>query len=372
MITYISRWSEIQRLLAAADHLRLNEEPIQAIAQSLRDEAGPVAVSFTDDPREYPHESPPTNDENTLQFFLLLGALSFCIWQRQLNGTVGTVGTVVAWSINVDGESYIGARGLATALMRALRDDWNLYDPTALQRLTLADVVALFRDETTQATTLQMLPERLAKLHELGNVLVAQYDGHVRTLFERSEGWLYRQDGQGVIQQLLTNFPLSFGDLPFAKLAQLTVKFMVGRRRPWIPTTPEFERLTQFHDLANALDASADYYIPFFFLRVGLLQADERLLDSLRRRELLGAMRCSSKGIVPRLWSCVGAWLKRQFSIADLDTLVWKQGYLRCRPCHLGVTDRAIALPHRADCRAFQKESSLMEIGWPLVHTPWY
>lgn len=371
MITYISRWSEIQRLLAAADHLRLNEEPIQAIAQSLRDEAGPVAVSFTDDPREYPHESPPTNDENTLQFFLLLGALSFCIWQRQLNGTV--VGTVVAWSINVDGESYIGARGLATALMRALRDDWNLYDPTALQRLTLADVVALFRDETTQATTLQMLPERLAKLHELGNVLVAQYDGHVRTLFERSEGWLYRQNGQGVIQQLLTNFPRSFGDFPFAKLAQLTVKFMVGRRRPWILTTPEFDRLTQFHDLADALDASADYYIPFFFLRVGLLQADERLLDPLRHRELLERDALLEQGYrAATLELCRRLAQAARLSIVDLDTLVWKQGYLRCRPCHLGVTDEELPCPHRGHCRAFQNEPSLMEIGWPLVHTPWY
>ena len=367
MITYASRWNEIRRILGATDHLRLNEEAIQAITQTLRDEADQVAVSFTDDPRTYPRESPPTNDDNTLQFFLLLGALSFCIWRRQLNGAV------VAWSITVDGESYVGARGLATALMRALREGWNLYDPSVLQRLTPADVVALFRDDATQTTTLQMLPERLAKLHELGHVLVEQYDGHVRTLLERSEGWLYRQEGQGVIQQLLTNFPRSFGDSPFAKLAQLTVKFMVGRRRPWIPTTPEYDRLTQFHDLADALDASADYYIPFFFLRVGLIQADERLLGPLKRRELLERDALLEQGYrAATLELCQRLAQAAKLSIADLDTLVWKQGYLRCRPCHLGVTDEELPCPHRVNCRAFQKDPALMEIGWPLVHTPWY
>ena len=367
MITYASRWNEIRRLFAAADHLRLNEAAIPAIARSLRDETAQVAVSFTDDPRTYPHESPPTNDANTLQFFLLLGALSFCIWQRQPDGSV------VAWSITVNGEKYVGARGLAAALMRAQREGRHLYEPSALQKLTLEDVTALFRDEATQATTLQMLPERLAKLNELGRVLDEQYDGRVRTLFARSEGWLYREDGQGIIQQLLTNLPRSFGDYPFAKLAQLTVKFLVGRQRAWIPTTPEFDRLTQFHDLVAALDASADYYIPFFFLRVGLLEADARLLGPLKRRELLERDKLLEQGYrAATLELCARLAQAAGLSMADLDTLVWKQGYLRCRPCHLGVTDEELPCPQRAHCRAFQHDPALMQIGWPLVHTPWY
>jgi hypothetical protein len=218
-----------------------------------------------------------------------------------------------------------------------------------------------------------MLPERLAKLHELGRVLASDYNGHVRLLLERSEGWLYREDGQGIIQQLLTNFPLAFGDFPFAKLAQLMVKFLAGRRRPWLPTTPDFDRLTNFHDFDPKLDAAADYYIPFFFLRVGLLEASEQLLGPLRERRLLlpntpleQGYRAATLELCRRLAPAAG------LSVADLDTLVWKQGYLRCRPCHPGVSDEELPCPHRSHCRAFQEEPALMEIGWPLVHTPWY
>jgi hypothetical protein len=59
--------------------LRLNPGSLDADAQSLRGEADQVAISFTDDARAYPNESPATNDDDTLQFFLLYGAISFCI-----------------------------------------------------------------------------------------------------------------------------------------------------------------------------------------------------------------------------------------------------------------------------------------------------
>jgi len=367
VITYASRWNEIQRILAAANHLQLNSAYLPPVAQSLRAEANQVAISFTDDPRAYPHESPAVNEADTLQFFLLLGALSFCIWRREPDDSV------VAWSIEVAGEKYIGARGLSRALVRALHAGKPLYDANFLQTLTLEEIAALFRDEATQTTTLQMLPERLAKLHELGRVLSKHYNGHVRTLFERSEGWLYRQDGRGVVQQLMTDLPSGFGDFPFAKLAQLTAKFLVGRRRDWIPTTSEFERLTRLHDLDTALDASADYYIPFFFLRVGLMQADERLLGPLARRALLPRDELIEQGYrAATLELCRQLAHAANLPIADLDTLVWKQGYLRCRPCRLGVSDAELPCPQRAHCRAFQHEPALMQIGWPLVHTTWY
>lgn len=368
MITYAARWVEIQRLLAQATYLKINEDRLQAVAAALRDEAGESSVSFTDDPRQYPSESPLTNDAETLQFLLLLSAISFCIWERQ-----GGDGPVVAWSLTIDGERYVGARGLAAALMRALRSGQNLYDPAVLQALTLADVSRLFRDEMTGQTTLQMLPTRLAKLHELGRVLASRYDGHVHTLLERSDGWLYRDDGRGIIQQLLTHFPRSFGDFPFAKLAQLVVKFMVGRRRPWIQTTPDFEWLTNFLDFDSRLDAAADYYIPFFFLRVGLLEADEQLLGPLRKRQLLSPGSPIEQGYrAATLEICQRLAGLAKISVADLDTLVWKQGYLRCRPCHLRVSDKDLPCPHRTRCRAFQEEPALMELGWPLVYTAWY
>jgi hypothetical protein len=368
IFSYVDRWSEIERLLTNASHLRLNETQLADVALALRPEAGRGSISFTDDPRHYPHESPPTNDDNTLQFMLLLSAISFCIWQRQ-----GGAEPVVAWSLTVDEQKYVGARGLAAALRRAPRRGQNLYDPSVLQALTLADVSALFEDEVTGLTTLQMLPERLAKLHELGQVLASRYDGHIHTLLQQSGGWLYRQDGRGIIQQLLAHFPVAFGDFPFAKLAQLVVKFIAGRRRSWIPTTLEFDRLTTFHDFNSRLDAAADYYIPFFFLRVGLLEADEQLLEPLRERRLLqpdSPLEQSYRAATLEL--CRRLAVLTDLSMADLDTLVWKQGYLRCRSCRSGISDEALPCSHRVNCRAFQQEPALMEMCWPLVLTTWY
>jgi hypothetical protein len=366
VITYANRWTEIQRLLAAADHIQLKEQGILAVARALAGEVGQNAVSFTDDPRTFPNESPATNDDDTLEFLLLLGAMSFCIWRRDGDGSVR------AWSIAIDGQEYVGARGLAAALVRAQRGQANLLDASVLQGLTLADVQALFRDEATGETSLQMLVERVAKLNELGAVLSTRYGGLVRELLARGGNRLYRPDGEGVIQQLLTHFPLSFGDWPFAKLAQLTVKFVVGRRRPWIPTTPAFERVTRFDDLADTLDASADYYIPLFFLRVGLFEADERLLAPLRQRQVIAPGSLLEQGYrAATLEMCRRLALTNGLTIADLDTLVWKQGYLRCRVCRRDTTDGALFCPHRPHCRAV-REPALFDLAWPLVYTTWY
>lgn len=75
-------------------------------SRNLRGEADQVAISFTDDPRAYPNESPATNDDGTLQFFLLYGAILFCTWQRDAKGAA------VAWSNTIEGEKYVGARAL--------------------------------------------------------------------------------------------------------------------------------------------------------------------------------------------------------------------------------------------------------------------
>ncbi|MCZ7575350.1 MAG: hypothetical protein M5U01_42915 [Ardenticatenaceae bacterium] len=37
MITYASRWEEVERLLAEASHLRLNEAQLSAVARGLRE-----------------------------------------------------------------------------------------------------------------------------------------------------------------------------------------------------------------------------------------------------------------------------------------------------------------------------------------------
>src|SRR6266568_4573317 len=77
----------------------------------------------------------------------------------------------------------------------------------------------------------EMLPDtrhpvegRLAKYQEIGAVLRQRYDGHFLNLLAEADGWLFRDDGRGVIQSLVEQFPISYGDWPFAKLANVIAR----------------------------------------------------------------------------------------------------------------------------------------------------
>lgn len=357
---------EIDRLVQEARHVSIVPEQVREVAAAMRQELAGSDGSFHADPQQYPDETPAENTRETLQFYLVLTSQEFCIWRRDPRGAVE------AWEIQIDGRRYVGAPGIAAAHVRALRQGKAILDPGYLASMTLKDVGDFYRDERTGQVTLQMLPQRLAKFNELGRVLLDGYRGHVAGLVERAEGCLYRADGQGIVQQLLVSFPTAYFDWPFCKLALLFAKFVSTRATDTIPTTDEYRRLAAIRDPEN-FEIAADYYIPLFFIRTGVVRISDELARRLRNQRLI-----ERDSLMEREYRAATVVAGRALAeeagwpVAVVDTECWKTGYLRCRLCRAQVTDQELPCPYRTVSRAYQHEHGLMELRWPLVLTTCY
>lgn len=357
---------EIEELTRGARHVTIVPEKVREVATAMAAELSRGGGSFHSNPLEYPHESPTVNDRDTLQFLFILTAQEFCIWRRNADERVE------AWEIEVGGAPYVGARGIAAAHMRALRRGRDLLNPAYLASMTLADVEEFYRDERTGDVTLQMLPQRLAKFNELGRVLRTRYDGHVAGVLERAGGYLFRDDGRGLIQQLLLNFPTAYFDWPFCKLAFLLAKFFSTRKTDGVPTTDEYRALAVVRDPAN-FEIAADYYIPLFFIRTGIFQISESLALRLREQRLLERdSRMEREYRAATMMAGRALAQEAGWPIPLVDTECWKTGYLRCRLCRTGISDDELPCPYRSTSKAYQDEHALMDLRWPLVLTTCY
>ncbi len=359
--------AELDILARGAAHVAIVPEKIREVAAAMRQEMTAAADgAFQTDPQQYPNESPLQNDRQTLQFYLVLTSQEFCIWRR------GADGGVEAWTIDVGGQRYVGARGIAAAHVRALRQGRDVLDPTYLAAMTLQDVEEFYRDERTGQVTLQMLPQRLAKFNELGRVLLGRYGGQAANLLAASEAYLFSGGDRGLVQRLLLDFPTSYFDWPFCKLAVLLAKFLATRKTDGIPTTDEYRALTTIRDTEN-FEIAADYYIPLFFIRSGIFRVSDSLGAALRAQRLIG--RDSRMEREYRACTIVaGRALAEETGqpLSAVDTECWKTGYLRCRLCREGISDEELPCPYRSVSKAYQSEHALMEMRWPLVLTTCY
>jgi hypothetical protein len=363
--TYQMMAREVQQLAEESTHIAIDRERTRALARAIGSELEEYTPVQTD-PALYPDVSLPDNDSDTLQFYLLSTSQHFCIWRRT------EAGNVQAWDIVIDGKLHVGARGINAAHIRALRRGQNLLDPTYLASMTMADVLALYRDERDGKTSLQMLPQRLAKLNEIGNVLERRFGGQAANLLAEADGYLFRDDGQGLVQLLLLHFPTAYFDWPFNKLAILLGKLLLLRNAPAIPTTAQFRELTTFRDPQHFAIA-ADYYIPLFFIRTGVFRISDTLARRLRTRQLIE--RNSRMEWDYRASTIVAGQIlaaEAGLSVPALDEALWQSGFMRCRLCRVGISDEELPCPYRNLSVAYQSEHELMELAWPLVLTPCY
>ena len=356
---------EVQWLADHSQHVTIDRERVLVvstlIAQNIR-----KRETLQTDPTQNPNQTLPQNDEDTLQFYLITTSQHFCIWRRTAEGEVR------AWDIVIDGQRYVGAGGINAAHIRALRQGKNMLDPAYLASMTLADVQALYRDERNGQADLQMLPQRLAKLNELGRVLQARYDGRAARLLETTGGYLFHENGQGLVQQLLLHFPIAYFDWPFNKLAILLGKLLLLRNWSAIPSTEQFKALTTIHDPEH-FEIAADYYIPLFMIRTGIFRISPQLAQRLRERRLIernGRMERDYRASTIVAGRMIAA--ETGLSIAAIDEELWRSGFLRCRLCEVAISDEELPCPYREQSLAYQSEHELMELGWPLVLTTCY
>ena len=290
----------LDAIMRSARHVRLNLGRLEEVARLI-----PVSVAsnwidtFRDSDEHYQHNLPPLpielTDLDLLQWSVVSGSQGWLIWQREPDGSV------VPFTVHVEGVKYVGGTGLEACHARAIRRGTNILDPHVLMNYTLRDVEDHYRDESTGRVTLQLLDKRLAKLRAVGRALT-KYHGHFVNVLERAGGYLFRDDGTGLIQLLQTDFGEVFDDWPFAKRPYVLANGLVERRKRK-PFPAAIDGFLEFKDLDN-LEGGADYYRPLWFIRVGILDVSDEVKHKLRHRELIapearwsmssGRSRCTS------------------------------------------------------------------------------
>src|SRR5438128_2059327 len=278
-------------------------------------------------------------------------------------------------TMTVEGTKYVGSATLGACHARAVRGGQNILDAKVLASFTMKDVEDHYRDEDTGKVKVQLLDERLANFRELGEVLLREFDGHFINVLRRADGYLFRPDGDGFIQLLEKHFPRCFGDWPLAKLPYVFTFSLLDMREAR-QFAPEIDRLLRFKDLEN-LEGGADYYRPWFFLRVGVLTIDDELKSRLREHRLIEAgsslendYRAATIEAMRRLARAMGGDYVAALRLLERETHA--QALLRCRRCRVGISDEELPCPYRLVCKATYQDHELMECGFPLVLTSEY
>jgi hypothetical protein len=360
----------IDTILAHARHVRINWQRLAEVAAL----AGPSIASGW--PADYrgsdEHYGEPIgahlSPQDLLQFSFIRDSQGWLIWERTPDGRP------IPLTMCVEGTTYVGGWAPDACHLRALHEGQNVLDADTIAAFEMADVEQHYRDEATGTVKAQLLEERLANFREAGQVLRDEFGGHFEGVLRRADGWLYRPDGQGLMQLLATRFPRCFGDWPMAKLPNVLVLNLLDRRA-LRSFGADIDRLLDFHDL-HRLIGGADYYRPWFFLRVGIFDISEALKDTLRRCVTIApgsAMeleyRAATIAVMRELGDRLGEW---PATLSAVATETHAQPFLRCRRCRVGITDEELPCPYRSVCKATHDDHALMECMWPLVLTSEY
>ncbi len=366
--SYAARHASLQQMLDHAADCRIDDAQLARVAAVLADlpvehiaQRSYSGINLR--PADFPDQTLPANDREAIQYTYVAGSQGFFIWVRD------AAGHATPWEITVDGRRYRGAGGLFACHMRALRRGLDILDPAVLEALTPSDLEAYYRDEATGQTTLQHLEGRLAKYQEIGAVLRRRFGGHFANLLAEADGWLFRDDGRAVIQLLVEHFPTSYGDWPFAKLAMVMTRGLHQRRDAAVSMTAEFERLTAFHD-TNRFDCGADYYRPFFLMRVGVLRISDRLRQQLAAEEMIEAESpVEHEYRAATIQACDRLAEESKTPLFTATAESWEAGFLRCRRCVPGIAETELGCPFARVCRAYNEDPELLRIRWPLTYT---
>ena len=361
---------ELDELARKAQHVRLNPERIGEVAAiAPKSFATGWIRPFQDSDEHYGRPAIELGELDQLQYALIAASQIWLIWERNENGKAAPL------TMTVEGTKYVGSATLGACHARAVRGGQNILDANVLATFTMKDVEDHYRDEATGRVKVQLLDERLANFRELGEVLLREFDGHFINVLRKADGYLFRPDGNGFIQLLEKHFPRCFGDWPLAKLPYVFTFSLLDMREAR-QFAPEIDRLLRFKDLEN-LEGGADYYRPWFFLRVGVLEIDEELKSRLRRHELIAAgsrmendYRVSTIEAMRALARAMGGDYVAAMRLLERETHA--QALLRCRRCRVGISEEELPCPYRGVCKATHEDHELMDCVFPLVLTSEY
>ncbi|KAI0233319.1 Queuosine salvage protein [Lamellibrachia satsuma] len=215
--------------------VKICEEGIKKTAQLIEDGiTGPEpAISLG---RWKQHQlNPKTTDTAAIDWIFLCDTLNFSFW---------TTPGAEKYSVNYGGQRWTGYWSLCAAINRALDEGIPITDPKYYSTLNKEKLAAIFRSDS--ASEMPLLKERLAALHEAGQVLVEKYDGSFVNMLSQCN-----QSAGTLLQMVVSEFPSYRDEADYmGKRGRIEENFM------FIPVTKAELLFYQFvceHNLAFAI-----------------------------------------------------------------------------------------------------------------------
>jgi hypothetical protein len=355
-------------------HVRLNVKRLEEVARRAPQS---MATNWIDGYRtadEHYRSAPPIqlNDMDQIQMAFIFGTQGWLIWEWTAARRATPLDLVI------DGVHYIGSFSMFAFHYRAMRlraagERKDFLDPNVLANLTLKDVEDHYTDDNGKLSV-QMLARRRENFREMGRVLRDEFGGHAINILRRADGYLFRPDGNGLIQLMQTYFASSWRDWPMAKLPNvIPLGLYEARRRRKFST--EIDRLLDFKDFEN-ISGGADYYRPWFFVRVGIFDITDEFKHKLRNHELIEPesdmeqeFRAFTIVALRMLADLAGGWPQ---ALNALEVETHAVAFLHCRRCRVGISDEELPCAYRDVCKATHEDHELMDAAWPLVMTNHY
>jgi len=373
--------SGLDQIVNNARHMSLDYERLKQVAGVLaRPTSENWITAYSDAGEHYTPTLPPMpdkndlelSDEEMLQWSIMSSSQGFLFWERDSTGRVKPL------EMEIEGTWHIGGSGVEACFRRAVRSGWNLLDANVLADFTEEDAKRLYRDERTGTIKIQLLERRVGNFRALGRILRDRFDGQFLNVLKAADGYLYKPDGTGLIQIMMTDFRGIFhNDWPVCKRPNVDA-FGLYMKRSARNFAPEVDALLNFRDIEKAIPG-ADYYRPLWLIRTGILRISDEFQKMLSNTELIepqsdleAEYRAFTVKACLALANELGGWPEHATEVV-LESHA--QPYLRCRRCEVGKpggTDEGVPCSYTKVCAAYSEDNSLMAVQWPLVLGRWY
>jgi hypothetical protein len=229
--------------------------------------------------------------EQISDFMLLGNTINFCYTNIESKKKYYTM-----YGIGKDGKEamWTGAMGMWASLKRAVLEGIPILNGEYLANLTVEQAAAIFnrppkiplseKDAQKFTHEIPLLEERVTILREIGEVLMAKYEGHFHKLVEAANGRLF-DNGNGVVDRLLRDFP-SFRDVSeynkrpvvIDKRAQLAAAMLHEKLLDiGAPTFPESD--------TRQLTVFVNYELPKVLRALGIIQYSKKLAARVDNQE---------------------------------------------------------------------------------------
>lgn len=196
-----------------------------------------------------------------------MDTLNFCFW---------TPGNATKWQVS----GATGYFALCAAIRRALDEGIDFTNPAFYAHMSAAQLAHILRGDDDGRTACPLLAERLQCLHQVGEHLLAKYDGDFANCVRSAGG-----SAQRLLRLIVDEFPCFRDEAEFGgRLVALYKRAQITIGDVW--ACYEGRGLGAFDDI-EAITMFADYRVPQVLHYFGAIEYTPALMETLRADRML-------------------------------------------------------------------------------------